>query len=309
MDIPETINTPVITDVKKSNKKPLIVLVVAIILGLGGGGYWYVMIYQPSQFGKDFSGFYKDFQDSGSVMNDRNIKDNRDFNGALDILIKRKYVITQKRDELMAIRPPWFNKEMQEVQVAFSMFLEQYLVANADSEDKAMFLANAMELLEVFEPVRLQSRGPVPTPTVGAAIAPLDSIMPRAKAIGKNLFENEIQSQPPKLAGESSFEQLRSLWIGAVQGIDAVLAYAKTLNQNASVQELDDAIRAGRVPDGALINKFDEFLQKLESATYDNNAHDLLSYRAYPDLMSGVAIKQRFPGVEATLKEILEENK
>ena len=51
MDNLETLNAPVIADSKKSKKKLFVILVITI-LGLGGAGYWYVMIYQPTQYAK-----------------------------------------------------------------------------------------------------------------------------------------------------------------------------------------------------------------------------------------------------------------
>ena len=90
MDIPETINTPVITDAKKSNKKPLIVLVVAIILGLGGASYWYVMIYQPTQYAKAIFALETEIQAYGAQSGQTQFRWRYDYETALSALDKHE---------------------------------------------------------------------------------------------------------------------------------------------------------------------------------------------------------------------------
>ena len=45
-------------------KKIILGIVLLIILGLGGGGYWYLKVYQPGQFAKKLIVTYQDFQTS-----------------------------------------------------------------------------------------------------------------------------------------------------------------------------------------------------------------------------------------------------
>ncbi len=280
-----------------------IIIIVILIVFLFGGGYWYAGIYQPAQFGEGFVAFYKKFQSSGDIMNFSAIKNDRDFAGALDILIKRKQALTEQRDELMAIRPPLLNGEMKDVRATFSMFFEQYLAANSEAESRAVFLANAMELLGVFDPIRSIGK---PPQNVGDYVLLIDSVMPRTRTIAKNLFENKIQNETPKLEGETSFEEMRSLWQDGLRGIDAVLSFAKTLSPEMPFNQFWEDVGRADISDADLIQKFDQFISKLESATYDNEAYDLLSYRFYPGFTSRENLRERFPDVETTVKKILE---
>ncbi|MDP3792717.1 MAG: hypothetical protein Q8Q89_03220 [bacterium] len=43
-------------------KKIILGIVILVLLGLGGGGYWYFKVYQPRQAAKEFVLIYRDFQ-------------------------------------------------------------------------------------------------------------------------------------------------------------------------------------------------------------------------------------------------------
>lgn len=280
-----------------------VAIIVAVIVLLAGGGYWYLRIYQPAEFGKDFSVLYKKFQTFGDILNARNIRDNRDFSGALEILRQRRDVLAIRRDELLALNLPWLNQEMKDVQAAFSALFEEYLLANAEAESRAVFLANGMELINVFDTVR---RSGTPPQNVGEVVSQMDSVMPRARIVAKNLFEDEAQSKTPNLEGETSVEELESLWQDSLRGIDVVLPYARILSPELSLSQFEENVKRINFPDAELVERLDEFLSKLESATYDNNAHDLLAYRFQQGLISGTNLKARFPNADQAVKEILE---
>ena len=43
-------------------KKVILGIVILVIIGLGGGGYWYFKVYQPGQVVKELVVIYRDFQ-------------------------------------------------------------------------------------------------------------------------------------------------------------------------------------------------------------------------------------------------------
>ena len=45
-------------------KKVILGIVILVILGLGGGGYWYLKVYQPEQLAKELVLIYQDFKTS-----------------------------------------------------------------------------------------------------------------------------------------------------------------------------------------------------------------------------------------------------
>lgn len=262
------------------------------------------MIEQPAQFGEGIAGVFQKMQSADDLLNVANLKNNQDFEGAFEILRLRQEFFEARRDELMALTPPWLDKEMQEVQDGMSAVMERFLLANSDAKDKILFFAGAAELFQVFEPVRSPQKQPQ---TIGDAILLFESVMPRAKAVAKNLFENEIQGAEPKLSGDSSFEELKSLWSDTSRGIEALVVYAKTLNSKAPMQDLENAFQKKQVPaDALLMDNMDEFFRKLESAISQNNLNDIIMYRTFPGGVPGEDINKRFPGVEAKLKVILE---
>lgn len=281
-----------------------IILGIIVFAILGGGGYWYLFMYQPAQFGKGVTGIFQKMQSANDLLGPGNLKGNQDFDGALKILRERQEFFEARRNELMELTVPWLDKEMQEVRDGFSALFESFLSANSDAKDKILFIAGAAELYDVLKPIRSPAKEPQ---TAGDAAVFFESVMPRAKAVAKNTFENEIQGAPPKLSGDSSFEELKSLWNDTSRGIDAAAAYAKTLNPVTPIQKLEEDFQNKRVPvDAFLIEKMDEFFRKLESAVLQNNLSDIIMYRTFPGGVPGEEINKRFPGVEAKLKEILE---
>lgn len=95
-------------------KKIILGIVVLGILGFGGGGYWYLKVYQPGQFAKKLIVTYQDFQTS---------MQNAATNQPDEASFKKEslLVIENTRTKLNELQPP---EQMMLIHKDFMAFLD-----------------------------------------------------------------------------------------------------------------------------------------------------------------------------------------
>src|SRR3989344_5904996 len=152
MDIPETINTSVITDAQKGNKKLLIVLVVDIILGLGGGWYWYVMMYQPAQYAKAIFALEAEMQAYGAQSGQPQFRWRYDYETALNALDKHEAFFVQFNKRIEALNPPLFDREMKELKESLLLFGKESSSGVNNGRRAIAFVKDAIEIYKIYYP-------------------------------------------------------------------------------------------------------------------------------------------------------------
>src|SRR3989338_9406179 len=162
MDIPETINTLVITDSKKINKKPLIILVVAIILGLGGGGYWYVMMYQPAQYAKAIFELEAEMQTYGAQSGQPQFRWRYDYETALNALDKHEAFFVKFNKKIEALNPPPFDQEMKELKENLLFFGGGFTGGVNNGRRTIVFVKDAIEIYKIYYPESTTIRETLP---------------------------------------------------------------------------------------------------------------------------------------------------
>ena len=314
MDIPEIINTPVITDSKKSNKKLLIVLVIVIILGLGGGGYWYVMIYQPAQYAKAIFALEIELQAYGTQSGQSQFRWRYDYDTALNALDKHEVFFAQFNKKIEALNPPPFDQEMKELKENLLFFGGGFTGGVNNGRRTIVFVKDAIEIYKIYYPESTTIRETLPPelrssqPSVprsqpydlGTAIDFWKSLLASAKPYADRMF-----NQDPINLGDNYFSDLKSLWGEMSRAHNTVLPVLEQkfgrnypLSSLPHQQELEKII-----PGAASLDKIDEFLQKLESVIIRGSAEGISQSTVYPQ---SPELQSRSQSMNESLKKLKE---
>lgn len=312
-NVSETINTPVITDYKKSKTK-LLVIVIAVILGLGGGGYWYTMIYQPAQYGKAVLALEVELQSYGAQSGAPQFRWRYDYETAINALDKHEAFFTQFNKKIEDLNPPLFDKEMKELQENLLLFGTEFSRGSNNGRKTIAFVKEAIEIYKIFYPdsstisatlspnqrnVQLTAR-PEPTGALGSVFDHWRSLMAASKPHADKMFDQE-----PVNLGDISFSELKSLWeevYGASQIVLPVLEqkYGRNLPVSSlpSPPELEKTI-----PGAASLDKIDEFLKKLEDVIIRGDAEGIFRSALYPQ---SPELEKRSQSMTESLKKLKE---
>lgn len=127
-------------------KKVILGIVVLVILGLGGGGYWYFEVYQPRQFAKEVVVIYRDFQVSIRAT----------FNQPDEASVKKEFLMVVKNTQtnLNQLKPPRQMTLVHQNFIAYMDATEHFLTvfrsgpfnqAISDAEKNQMKLGNDLD--------------------------------------------------------------------------------------------------------------------------------------------------------------------
>lgn len=288
----ETINTPVITDSKRSKTK-LLIIVIVVVLGLGGGGYWYIGIYWPAQYGKAVLALETELQSYGAQSAQPQFRWRYDYDAAMDTLTQHELFFTKFNKKIEDLNPPLFNQEMQNLQENLLFFGKTFLSGVDNARKRITFVKNAIGLLRIYSPDSSTLREtqlpetrsayllePRPQPyDLGTAIDDLKEQLTRGK-----LYADKMFNQEPLDLGESTFTELKSLWEEMNRTADTVFPVAEQrfgrsypLSSLPSFLELEKTI-----PGAASLDKFDKFETKLEGVVIRGGAEEILASAMYP---------------------------
>ncbi|MDP3696678.1 MAG: hypothetical protein Q8R55_01445 [Candidatus Taylorbacteria bacterium] len=265
--------TPVITDAKKSNKKPLIVLVVAIILGLGGAGYWYLGIYQQAEYAKVAIPLYQEWDEGQSEILERSSvifekREAYDFTGAFAILQSLEEFLQQERTKLLLLKPPLFGITKQ-FHLDFSEFMDKNLETVHNTKGRTDFLIKAQAYQNLFF-IKTASPTNMRSPTVSELRTQYESVLPKAKTLGSELFKEEV----PGL-NSVSFSELKTAWQEALPGFDLILEQIRGLDPKNPTGDQNQEIFRALALSGQKLESFNQLLNK---AVQSNSIYDLLSH-------------------------------
>ncbi|MDP3792714.1 MAG: hypothetical protein Q8Q89_03205 [bacterium] len=306
--------TPVITDAKKSNKKSWIVLVVVIILGLGGSGYWYVMMYQPAQYAKAIFTLEAEFQAYGTQSGQPQFRWRYDYETALNVLDKHEVFFTQFNKKIEALSPPLFDRDMKELKESLLFFGKESSGGANNGRRTIAFVRDAIEIYKIYYPESTTIQATLPP-----EIRRPSSVLPRAQPYDlASLFEqwksmmeaakpyaDRMFNQEPVNLGDVSFLELKSLWEEIYGASKTVLLVVEQkfgrnfpINSLPSPQELEKTI-----PGAASLDKIDEFLQKLENVIIRGSAEGVFQSAIYPQSPD---LQSRSQSMNESLKKLKE---
>lgn len=253
-----------------------IILGIVVFLILGGGGYWYLEIYMPIQYGKAASALWEQFETAMTrdpELTAVNFNDEKDYVGALQILRRRLEAAEKTRNELILLRS---SRTTQGIHGDFLFVLEGYLAVTADAVRRAEFFADAVTLTKIFQP---------DPPSLNSEIATMrqyqdyfTSAVPRATSAGDALFTEE----PPPLHGDVSFAELKTSWESVKPAFGTMLSYI--LKQNSAMRMKGYSPSRPTQEETDAQNTLSVFGQMLDSAMRQNTTRGILSYSGIKNL-------------------------
>lgn len=298
-NVSETINTPVITDYKKSKTK-LLIIVIAVILGLGGGGYWYAMVYQPAQYGKAVLALEVELQAYGAQFGQPQFKWRYDYETAINVLDKHEAFFAQFNKKIEELNPPLFDQEMKELQENLLLFGGEFSRGSSNARKTIAFVKDAIGIYRIFYPESSTIRETLPPELKNALPASQPSVSGELGSVfdhWKSMFEaskpyaDRMFNQEPINLGDVSFSELKSLWEEIYGASKTVLpAVEQKFGRNFPVNSLPSTSELEKtIPGAASLDKIDEFLRKLEDVIIRGDAEGIFRSALYspsPELES-----------------------
>ena len=305
--------TPAITDAKK-HKNKLFAILVAVILGLGGGGYWYVMIYQPAQYAKAIFALEAEMQAYGAQSGQPQFRWRYDYETALNALDKHEAFFVQFNKRIEALNPPLFDREMEELKENLLLFGKESSGGVNNSRRAIAFVKDAIEIYKIFYPesttiqatlspeiIRLSPTVPRTQPSdLATLFEQWKSMMQRARPYADRMFNQE-----PNNLGDNYFSELKSLWEEMYNATKTVLpAIESKFGRSFPVQSLPSPTELEKtIPGAASLDKIDEFLQKLESVIIRGSAEGISQSTVYPQ---SPELQSRSQSMNESLKKLKE---
>lgn len=308
-----TVNTPMTISYIKSRKKLFVVLIV-VILGLGGVGYWYVGIYWPAQYAKAVLTLETELQSYGAQSAQPQFRWRYDYDATMDTLTQHELFFTQFNKKIEDLSPPLFNQDMQNLQENLLFFGKTFLGGVDNARKRIDFTKNAIGLLRIYSPDSLTLRETQPPETrsaylpeprpqpfdLGTAIDDLKEQLTRGKFYADKMF-----NQGPLDLGGNTFAELKSLWEEMNRTADTVFPVAEQkfgrsypLSSLPPPQELEKTI-----PGAASLDKFDKFETKLEGVVIRGGAEEIFRYSIYPQ---SPELESRSQSMSESLKKLKE---
>ena len=253
----------------------LVILIVAPVLALMGGGYYYLGVYQPKEYTKQVSRFYEnlksDEQNLGSTTS--SIKSSNDYKNATLSLNVIDQFLSEQEAKLNKIKPPLFGPGKKLHEDFLTLFKSSHEAID-DNKRRAEFMVKATELEDVMSPKTSQTFDPA-TAKVKDLQQFYNKWIPEVKQVGNDLFGDGDEA--PNLT-EVSYDELKTAWEQAEPGFDTLLAAVHSLDPNAPLDPsllLQSQLESGQTKEaGDRVNSFNKLLK----AAIDNNtASDILS--------------------------------
>lgn len=279
--------------------KPAAVISLLIVLLVGSGAYYYFFIWEPQNFVSAALELKQRIDLDGQVLTQSDIKGQYDYKGALDTLAVRRHYLEASRDNILKLKTPSFNQEIQDFHKSWLAAVEGHLMANADAEERVKLLAGFSEIGFLLEK---DPKPPLDEKT--ARVRDMQEFLEKIFGGLKQAMHEAIQVKEPRINGENEFSELKPLWVKTEPALDIMLSFIRAQDSDAKL--------AGYSPKGSTrqpqeasenITKFGDALKKLLE---QNTAYDILAYR-YFDGFDQKVIKPN-QGVDSALEKLKEKH-
>ena len=270
----------------------IIVLIVIGILGLGGGAYWYLTIYQPTNYVETFIQFEQEMKASiGEFNSTSNIKDSKDYIGALETIRLSKNLNEEFQGQLSLLSPPFFGKGKQIHKDTLKVIEYTSAIIN-DTEQRVLFFTQIKELSDLLK------TSPETKSTIGETTKSLEDLVGQIKILGNELFQKE----PCQLSGEVSYNELRLAWEEGRPVMDMMLTFARSHDPDLPTD------RIGKFPktevEKEAQEKFGKFRKLIESVAKGNTIDSILSFRSPQNVLQEEEISRLNSRVKETLNDL-----
>lgn len=273
----------------------IVVLMVVLASLVLGGIYYYSEIYQPKQYAKTIISLFDKVTDRLQQREQKDssrLKDNKDYQGALEIVLERQKFLEEIQTQLQALKAPRKFKQTHE---DFQVVLGWLIDANARFEKMIDLATKGWEFYDLIKVDIPQGQ------TVGQFLTIWEVRLPKAKVAALKLFQSEL----PPGSDEASWNKMKTLWQEAEEGLDASLAYFRAQDKNLPMSDMSEKINKELTQTEqdkiAKVNKIDELLPLLESKIVIYTA-DRIAATTFPDPPQD--INSRGQRLDSTIKEL-----
>lgn len=282
--------------IQKGFSAILVVVLMVVLAGLVLGGiYYYSEIYQPQQYSNAIISLFDKVTDRLQQREQKDtsrLKDNKDYQGALEIVLERQKFLEGIQNELQALKPPRKFKQTHE---DFQVVLGWLIDSNARFEKMIDLATKGWEFYDLIKVDIPQGQ------TVGQFLTIWEVRFPKAKVAALKLFQTEL----PSGSDEASFSKMKTLWQEAEEGFDANLVYFRVQDKNLPLSSMSEKIsqELSQTEQDKLakVNKIDELLSLLESKIIIYTA-DRIAATTFPDPPQD--INSRGQRLESIIKEL-----
>lgn len=284
---------------KQSGFSVILVVVLMVVLAAGvlGGIYYYTQIYQPKQYANAIISLFDKVTDRLQQREQKDtsrLKDNKDYQGALEIVLERQNFLLGIQTQLQALKPP---KKFEQTHEDFQVVLGWLVDANARFEKMIDLATKGWEFYDLIKVDIPQGQ------TVGQFLTIWEVRFPKAKVAALKLFQSEL----PSGSDEASFSKMKTLWGEAEEGFDANLVYFRVQDKNLPLSSMSEKISQDLSQTEqdklAKVNKIDELLSLLENKLIIYTA-DRIAATTFPDPPQD--INSRGQRLETVIKELKE---
>lgn len=274
----------------------IIVILMVILASLTLGGiYYYSQVYQPQQYSNAIISLFDKVTDRLQQREQKDtsrLKDNKDYQGALEIVLERQNFLLGIQSQLQALKPP---KNFEQTHEDFQAILGWLIDANARFEKMIDLATKGWEFYDLIKVDIPQGQ------TVGQFLTIWEVRFPKAKEAALKLFQSEL----PPASDEASWNKMKTLWQEVEEGFDANLVYFRVQDKNLPLSSMSEKI-SQELPQTeqnklAKVNKLDELLSLLENKIIIYTA-DRIAATTFPDPPQD--INSRGQRLETILKEL-----
>lgn len=238
-----------------------IILVLAVIAVVGVAAYYYLAIYQPEQFGRNFLIVMDDMSRKYQELSQLSVE-GTEIERARIILSRQTESFLELKNKISLLQSPYFG-ELSSLKGDMLVFLNKYLNVLADAKIKLDFSekANLLKTSLEFRNAPDQNKT-----KAGEIVKYYDVKVAELKSFAQDFFS---QTPPSGLRAKPTFEELKKLWQEVEPGFDIVLNFYRAKNPNLIAKPLTE--KDFSVSEQAILMKMGEFQKGLNDFLASSN--------------------------------------
>lgn len=288
------VSSPLIPIVRsQESKTKLLIIIVAIILGLGGGGFWYVKVYWSGQYAKAVLALDEEMRLFGSQQRQPQFRWRYDYETATNALDNYESFFIQFGKKAENLNPPLFDKEAQDLKENILFIIVEMPKGISNAKKVMAFVKEAIEVYRIYHPESSTIRETLPPELRSSqASTPLSFsgkdlgylfdrwklMLADAKQHTDKMFNQELLN-----LGDVSFTELKSLWEEIYNASQTALpAIEKKFGRNFSINSLPSPAELEiTIPGSTSLDRLDTFLSELENVIIRGDAERIVQSALY----------------------------
>ncbi len=249
----------------------LIAFVIIIPIAVGGALWWYFEVHRSAVYARQVLPLWQDMElvDTEPEFSDAVLENERDYQGALEVLERRRAHVERIREELEALKPARRTARAHE---NFVRLADDYLDAVNGAERKTKALA-AAETLGRISRGGEAARGP--SADGEDLLKSLEAHIPAFSQMAKELLSGKAGEFFGTVLPKVLPENFRASWQEAEPVLDAFLKILRSQNIELSPDGLQKALESALK--GIAFDKIESFFKLVEPIIAEQHAGGILA--------------------------------